>query len=105
VITGKKTTEARGKTITLAGNAIVYVANVPPHYLFTGIAEPPSGQPHWEAYTSMLNSPCHTRPDDTLAEKICDLTPINAAWKIAQANPPSPQWKVFDSSCSNTQWP
>lgn len=105
VIIGKKPEEARGKTITLAGDAIVYVANVPPHYLFTGIAEPPVGEPHFMAYTAMLDTPCTDPPQNLQATQMCDLSAINTAWKIAQNNPPSTKWQIFDSSCTNTQWP
>ena len=105
VIGAKNPIENKGKTITLTGNAIVYVANIPPHYLFTGKMEPPTGQPHWMAYTAMLDTTCVAPPETVVADETCDLTPINAAWKEAQANPPSTQWKIFDSSCTNTQWP
>ena len=105
VITGKKATEARAKTITLAGDAVVYVANVPPHFLFTGVAEPPAGEPHWEAYTAMLDTPCKDAPEGGNVTSVCDLSAISTAWKIAQAKPPSTGLKILDSSCSNTQWP
>lgn len=105
VVGAKNPVEGKGKSITLTGNAIVYVANIPPHYLFTGEAQPPSGDPHWMAYTAMLDTTCVGPPESTVAEQTCDLSAINAAWKDAQLNPPSPQWKIFDSSCTNTQWP
>lgn len=105
VITGKKTTEARAKTITLAGDAVVYVANVPPHFLFTGVAEQAPGEPHWEAYTAMLDTPCKDAPEGANVSRICDLSAISTAWKLAQAKPPSTSLKILDSSCSNTQWP
>ncbi|HEX6100109.1 MAG TPA: hypothetical protein VF432_27600 [Thermoanaerobaculia bacterium] len=105
VITAKKTTEPTAKTLVLDGDAVVYVANVPPHYLFTGIAQPATGDPHWEAYKTMLDTPCNDGPQGLTATQICDLSALSTAWKIAQASPPSTSLKILDSSCSNTQWP
>jgi hypothetical protein len=105
-IAAKKSADAKAKTLALDGDAIVYVANVPPHYLFTGIAEPPTGEAHSEAYRAMLDTPCHDGPESGTAAAICDLSAINTAWKVAQAKPPSPDLlKIIDAGCSNTQWP
>jgi hypothetical protein len=102
VIAATKTGE-RAKTIALDGDAVVYIANVPPYYLFYG--EPTNaGDPHWQAYNEMLDTPCPGRPDLALVPQFCDLSLISESYKVARNKPPA-DFKMINSECSNTQWP
>ena len=103
VIAATKTGEP-AKTIALDGDAVVYVANVPPYFLFTGVEKPAVGDPHYEAYNAMLDSPCASRPQGELLPESCDLTPISESYRIARNEPPA-DFKMINSECSNTQWP
>lgn len=94
----------RAKTIALDGDAVVYVANVPPYYLFTGVEKPAVGDPHYEAYNAMLDSPCAGRPEGTFVPDSCDLTAISTSYMTARKEPPA-DFKMINSECSNTQWP
>ena len=105
VIAARKTTETTARTITLDGDALVYVANVPPHYVFTGTYGATESDPHWQAYNEMLDTPCPSEPSSPRVAEACDLSAINEAWKTAQSEPPTPVLMMVDSECSNSQWP
>lgn len=107
VVAAKKTTELAAKTLTLDGDAVVFVANVPPHYLLKGVPSPESqGAAHWEAYNAMLDTQCPGRPEPPRVTKPCNLSAISTAWKIASDRKTAPEViRIVDSGCSNTQWP
>ena len=100
IITAKKTTEVVAKTITLDGDAVVYVANVPPYYLLTGTLAPNPGEPHFHAYASMIDTECPSRPEYPSVAAACELLSVNPAYKIARSKPPSDQFKLINSECS-----
>lgn len=103
-IAAKKTTELVAKTIALKGDAVVYVVNVPPHHLLTGIEQPAAGEPHLNAYIAMLDTPCPSRPEPPAVSKVCSLSALREAYRMARVDPPT-ELKLINSECSNTQWP
>ena len=105
VIAAKNWAEPHAKTIALDGDAVVYVANVPPYYLFTGVEQPNPGEPHWEAYNAMLESPCGGRPEGPMVKECAFLSRISESYRKARAYPPSDGIQLINSECSNSQWP
>lgn len=105
VIVGKKPGE-RAKTIALDSDAVVFVANVPPPMLKTGI-QPMQGdsEPHWNAYNDMLDGSCDGPPivDAKVTFKSCDLF-LSDAYKKARKSLPE-YLRIINSECSNAQTP
>jgi hypothetical protein len=105
VITGTKGDED-AKTIVLKGNAVVFVANIPPYALIEDI-DLNRGDSHWMVYNSMLSKTCAARPqeDPTIDPPIpCDSEPLGESYVRARNKPPM-DFLMIDSACSNTQWP
>jgi hypothetical protein len=93
------------KTITLDGDAVVYVANIPPKHVERESLTGRVGDPHWVAYNDMLSGICAAPPEtppDVLEP--CDLSGISQAYKRAREKPPA-DFLLINSECSNSQWP
>ena len=105
VIAARRASDGTAKTITLHGGALVYVANVPPRYVFEGTYDPMTSDSHWEAYHEMIDTPCPSRPQMPPVAEACDLSGLSEAWRIAQNDPPTLVLMMVGSECSNTQWP
>lgn len=97
---------AAPKALTLKGDAVVFVANIPPYTLIND-TDLTIGEPHWTAYNAMLAKPCSARPDvdpDTLFAH-CDTSSLGDSYYRATRKEPPITFKMIDSGCSNTQWP
>ncbi len=96
------------KALVLRGDAVVFVANIPPYALLRDTDET-IGEPHWTAYNAMLAEPCAERPAVAKSEAetliaYCDLSSLGEPYYRARKEPPIEN-KLIDSGCSNTQWP
>jgi len=104
VITATKKFE-QPKALVLKGDAVVFVANIPPYALIHN-TDLTMGDPHWMAYNAMLDGPCGTAPqsDKDLLIAACDPTQLGESYQRAQKDPPI-DLRAIDSGCSNSQWP
>ena len=103
VITATKKFE-EPKALMLKGNAVVFVANIPP-YAMIKATDLKVGAEHWTAYNAMLAAPCAAEPKATTASiDPCDLDSLGESYLRAQKNAPIVIASV-DSGCSNSQTP
>ncbi len=96
------------KTMVLKGDAVVFVANIPPYTLKYEVNYE-IGQPHWLAYNNMLTESCGEKPavDSAMLEEpivYCDRNSLGESYYRARKLPPL-KFQMVDSECSNTQWP
>lgn len=104
VIVGRKPNE-RAKTISLDGDAVVYVVNVPPEYVLPGSTDPHTGEPHWDAYNDMITRSCASAPmwPATMGPMSeCDQSPLTDAYRWSRNNPPM-RFGLINSECSPAQ--
>jgi hypothetical protein len=94
------------KALVLKGNAVVFVANIPPYALLRN-TDLTIGEPHWMAYNAMLAQTCAARPHldekDFAQVKTCDISSLGESYLRARKTPPI-EIRMIDSGCSNTQW-
>lgn len=107
VVTATKK-NAEPKALMLRGDAVVFIANIPPYALLQD-TDLTIGEPHWTAYNAMLAEPCAARPavDEQFADILlayCDVSSLGDSYYRARKQPPI-QFRMIDSGCSNTQWP
>ena len=107
VITATKKFE-QPKALVLKGNAVVFVANIPPYALVKD-TDLKIGEDHWIAYNAMLTESCSSPPkvDEMFLQATvpaCDSESLGESYIRAKKEPPL-ELAMIDSGCSNSQWP